>query len=115
MQVDAYISQDGIPVTDLGLADLEVLEDDRPQEVATIKLIQPRSAVLSAPVSAVPAGALFVLFFDTLHVDPESAARAHEQMAKLLNSVMGPHDRVGNHDTRDFSAEHHVDKTGRRR
>ena len=95
MQVDAYISQDGVPVTDLGLAELEVLEDDRPQEVANIKLIQPRSTTVSAPVPPAPAGALFVLFFDTLHVSPESAARAHEQMSKLLNAVMGPQDRVG--------------------
>ena len=36
-----------------------------------------------------------MLFFDTLHVSPESAARAHEQMSKLLNAVMGPQDRVG--------------------
>ena len=50
MQVDAYISQDGVPVTDLGLADLEVLEDERPQVVANIKLVQPRSTIASAPV-----------------------------------------------------------------
>ena len=51
MQVDAYISQDGVPVTDLGLADLEVLEDERPQAVASIKLVQPRSTIASAASS----------------------------------------------------------------
>ena len=95
VQVDAYIAQDGIPVTDLGPADLEVFEDDRPQAISTIKLVQPRNSVLSAPVSATPDGALFVLFFDTVHLDPKKAERAQEQMAKLLNSVIGPHDRVG--------------------
>lgn len=95
IQVDAYIAQDGVPVTDLGPSDLAVFEDDRPQTISNIKVVQPRNLVLSSPVSPAPDGALFVLFFDTVHLDPKKAERAQEQMANLINSVVGPHDRVG--------------------
>ena len=53
VEVDAYIAQDGIPVTDLGPSDLAVFEDDRPQTISNITLVQPRNSVLSPPVSAV--------------------------------------------------------------
>src|SRR5687768_15914294 len=42
VRVDAYVLQDGVPVTNLAAEDFEVLEDRVPQRVESLELIRPR-------------------------------------------------------------------------
>ena len=95
VQVDAYISKEGVSITDLRLEEVEVLEDDRPQEVSNVSLVQPRRIPVATAISQPADGALVVLFFDTGHVSPENAERGHEQLSKWLSAIIAPQDRVG--------------------
>src|SRR5687767_4315037 len=42
VRVDAYVMQDGKPVTDLTAADFEVIEDSATQRVESFEMIRPR-------------------------------------------------------------------------
>lgn len=107
VRVDAYVTANGVPLTDLRTEDFEVLEDDTPQRVETFELITPRApAVESARVEPNTVGEsrqmasdtdsrVFVLFMDTWHVQLEGSYRAQNPITRLLDRVIGQDDLVG--------------------
>ena len=105
--VDAYVSKDGVPVTDLRAEDLEVLEDDRPQKIEGFRLVRARGAggvttrpeplgsVAQRDAASDPDSRLFVLFLDQWHVSLGGSARAQAPVSEILNKVISPDDLVG--------------------
>lgn len=105
--VDAYVSRDGVPVTDLRAEDLEVLEDDRPQQIENFRLIrargtggvttrpEPLGSVAQRDAAADPDSRLFVLFLDQWHVSLGGSARAQAPVSEILTRVISPDDLVG--------------------
>jgi VWFA-related protein len=107
VRVDAYVTQDGVPVTDLSALDFEVLEDNVPQRVESFQLVQPRG---QAPVNVVREpntvsesrdmardadARVFVLFLDVRHVQLAGSYNAQGPMTRLLDRVIGQDDMVG--------------------
>jgi VWFA-related protein len=107
VRVDAYVTQDGAPVTDLTMQDFEVLEDNVQQRVESFELIEPRppgpqverrepSTVAEArEMAADPDARLFVLFLDVWHVQLDGSFRAQAPLTRLLDRVIGQDDMVG--------------------
>lgn len=108
VRLDAYVSADGVPVTDLALDDFEVLEDDTPQTVESLELIRPRDAVADTSGPATPASTqeqraaaqdpsarVFVIYLDRWHVGLDGSNRAAAPVEALLDKVIGPNDLVG--------------------
>ena len=107
VSVDAYMSKDGVPVTDLRAEDLEVLEDDRPQKIESFRLVQARAAggittkpepmgsVAQRDAASDPESRLFVLYLDQWHVSLGGSARAQAPVSEILNRVISPDDLVG--------------------
>ena len=100
VRVDAYVTADGKPVSDLTVDDFEVLEDGVAQKVESFQLIQPRGP---APVSALrepntvaesrqmasdPAARLFVIFMDIWHVQIEGSYHAKAPIMAMLGRVI---------------------------
>lgn len=107
VRVDAYISQDGVPVLDLKAPDFEVLEDEVPQRVEDLELIQvappvpqserrePNTVAESRAMAEEPDTRVFVLFLDTWHVQIAGSYRAASPITGLLDRVIGRDDLVG--------------------
>jgi hypothetical protein len=107
VRVDAYISHDGAPVLDLKAQDFEVLEDDVPQRVEDLELIQvappapqnervePNTVAESRAMAQEPDARVFVLFLDTWHVQVAGSYRAASPITGLLDRVIGRDDLVG--------------------
>lgn len=107
VRVDAYISKDGAPVLDLKASDFDVLEDDVPQRVEGLELIQvapqvpenarvePNTVAESRQMAENPAARLFVLFLDVWHVQIAGSHHAAKPMINLLDRVIGRDDMVG--------------------
>jgi VWFA-related protein len=105
--VDAYVSKDGVPVTDLRPEEIEVFEDDRPQKIEGFRLVRSRAAggvtTRPEPLGSVaqrdamsdPESRLFVLFLDQWHVSLGGSARAKAPVSEILNRVISPDDLVG--------------------
>jgi VWFA-related protein len=105
--VDAYVSKDGVPVTDLRAEEFEVLEDDRPQKLEGFRLVRARDAggvttrpeplgsVAQRDVMADSDSRLFVLFLDQWHVSLGGSARAQAPVSEILNKVISAEDLVG--------------------
>ena len=45
VRVDAYVSLDGVAVTDLKPADVEIFEDDKPQRIESFELVEARAPI----------------------------------------------------------------------
>jgi VWFA-related protein len=107
VRVDAYVTQDGAPVTDLTAADFEVIEDSSAQRVESFEVIRPRGpapqAVRAEPntvaearsMASDPEARLFVLFMDIWHVHLDGSHRAQGPITRMLNRVIGQDDMVG--------------------
>lgn len=107
VNVDVYFTKDGKPVTDLKPDEIEILEDDQPQKIENIRLVNAtgqgttRSKAAPTTVAAARAAAselgsrVFVLFLDSWHVSREGSAQAAAPVAELLNRVVGANDLVG--------------------
>ena len=105
--VDAYFAKDGTPVADLKPDEIEIIEDDHPQRIESIRVVNPRgqgltrskpdpgTAAESRAAAADPESRLFVLFFDNWHVSFEGSAKAATPVSELLNRVIGANDLVG--------------------
>ena len=107
VRVDAYVTVNRNPVTDLTLQDFEVLEDNVPQRVESFQLVNPRGP---APVSELaepnsvaesrdmardPEARVFVLFMDLWHVQIAGSYHAQAPITRLLDRVIGQDDLVG--------------------
>jgi VWFA-related protein len=107
VRVDAYVSTDGVAVTDLTAQDFEVLEDNVPQRVESFELIRPRGPApqgeLREPTTVAESRAMaaeadarvFVVFMDLWHVQVEGSYRAQGPIIRLLDKVIGQDDLVG--------------------
>lgn len=107
VRLDAYVTIDGVAVTDLTAADFEVAEDGVAQRVESFELIRPRGpAPQSARVEPNTVGEaralaadrdsrLFVLFMDIWHVQIAGSYRAQKPIINLLDRVIGQDDMVG--------------------
>jgi VWFA-related protein len=107
VRVDAYISQNGQPVTDLTLDDFEVLEDNVPQALEQFELvvppppgpeadrIEPNTVREARALAEDPRARLFVLFMDVWHVQLAGSYRAQQPVGNLLERLIGQDDLVG--------------------
>ncbi|MGE3273792.1 MAG: VWA domain-containing protein [Vicinamibacterales bacterium] len=107
VRVDAYITRDGVPVTDLARDDIEILEDDVPQAIESFELVAPRgpetgpfrvepnTVAESRQMATDPDSRVFVLFMDTSHVHIAGSYRAQNPVTRLLDRVIGAEDLVG--------------------
>jgi len=106
VRVDAYFTKDGAAVTDLKPEEVEVLEDDKPQKIETVELIQARGAVPSSQRvdpnnvqdmrdQAASAARLFTVFLDTYHVTIGGAYHANQPIVETLDKLIGPDDMFG--------------------
>lgn len=108
VRLDAYVTADGQPVTDLAAEDFEVFEDDQPQKVENFELIRahdgngvttaapnPSSTRDQREAAQDPDARLFVIFLDNWHVGLDGSARSSDAVAGFLDKVVGPRDLVG--------------------
>jgi VWFA-related protein len=108
VRLDAYVTANGQPVTDLTAEDFELFEDDQPQKVENFEVVRARDAgadTTAAPnpsstrdqrdAAQDPDARVFVLFLDTWHVGLDGSARSAAPVAAFLDKVVGPGDLVG--------------------
>jgi VWFA-related protein len=103
--IDAYVSKDGSPVTDLRADEVEVLEDGRPQKIEDFRLVQRRKPDTTAATSSDPSvsraaltdpdARVFAIFIDTWHISFDGSSRGAAPVSALLNDVIGADDLVG--------------------
>jgi VWFA-related protein len=103
--VDAYVSKDGTPVTDLRPEEVEILEDGRPQKVEDFRLVHTSKPLTSTTTSSDPSvsraaltdpdARVFAIFIDTWHISAEGSHRGAAPVSGLLNDVIGAGDLVG--------------------
>lgn len=101
VRIDAVVlDREGRPVEGLRASDFEFLEDGRSQAITSFEAVAVRGRALppvDVPRPARPApadGALFVLFYDDLHLTPSRTAPAREAIRRFLAEAVRPGDRV---------------------
>ena len=103
--VDVVVTdKKGVPATGLSPADFQVLEDNKPQKIASFEAVQvPASASAAPPVRPrittnlapdVRTGRSFVVVFDDIHLTPGQAHRAKAAVAEFLRKGVREGDRV---------------------
>ena len=106
VRVDAYVSQDEVPVTDLTADDFAVYEDDKPQKVESFELIRARGATRETERRDVnntrdmrqqvnDAARVFTLFFDPFYVSISGSYYLQKPLVETLDKVIGPDDMIG--------------------
>ena len=106
VRVDAYVSHDEVPLTDLTANDFTVYEDDTPQKVESFELIRARGPVAESARRDVnntrdmrqqvaDAVRVFTLFFDPLYTSISGSYYLQKPLVDTLNKVIGPDDMVG--------------------
>ena len=106
VRIDAYISKDGVALTDLTEDDFIVYEDDKAQKVESFELIAARAPnpqserrdptnVRDMNQQVQDAGRVFTLFFDRAHVQLGGSYNARKPIIETLDRVIGPDDLVG--------------------
>jgi VWFA-related protein len=111
VRVDVIVSdKNGNPVTDLKPEDFEIVEQKTPQKIETFKFISldgglmqsadgpPRQIRTDADEEAEAARddvRLFAIFLDDYHVRRESSLVAREQIARFVDTQLGPTDMLG--------------------
>lgn len=106
VRVDAYVSKDGVALTDLKAEDFTVYEDDKPQQVESFELITARppnpqserrdpTNVRDMQQQAQDSARLFTLFFDRWNVQLSGSYHARKPIIDTLDKVIGPDDLIG--------------------
>jgi VWFA-related protein len=107
VSVDAYVSSDGRPVTDLRPEDVEILEDDQPQTIESFRLVRaarpgttaqrpdPQGVAAERDAARQPDARVFVVFFDQWHVSFDGSSKAVAPISAFLERVVGADDLVG--------------------
>jgi len=106
VRVDAYVSKDEVPLTDLSVSDFTVYEDDQPQVVESFELIRARAATPESERRDVnntrdmrqqvaDAARVFTLFFDPFYVSISGSYNLQKPLVDTLNKVIGPDDMIG--------------------
>ncbi len=111
VRVDAVVTdKSGAPLTDLKQEDFEVTEAGKRQTIATFKLIMLDGGLMPGP-DGVPASIssdeveeeeaakddvrLFTIFLDDYHVTRTSSRIVQQQVARFVETQLGPSDMVG--------------------
>jgi VWFA-related protein len=106
VRVDMYPSDSKGIVSDLQQSDVELLEDGVPQKIEQFELvtippggpeatrIEPNSIRAGQQAAADPRARVFVIFFDTLHVDVQTPDRIRTPMRRFMEEALGPDDLV---------------------
>jgi len=111
VRVDVIVSdKNGNPVADLKPEDFEVVEQGRPQSIETFKLVsldgglmestkQPPRQIRTDEDEESEAARddvrLFAFFLDDYHVRVETSMSARDQLARFVETQLGPSDMVG--------------------
>jgi VWFA-related protein len=111
VRVDVIVSdKNGNPVGDLKPEDFEVVEQGRPQSIETFKLVsldgglmdstkQPPRQIRTDQDEESEAARddvrLFAFFLDDYHVRVETSMSARDQLARFVETQLGPSDMVG--------------------
>ncbi len=109
VRVDVVVTgKDGRQVSDLNVQDFDVTEGGKRQKIETFKLIALDGApgVEGAPASISSDAVeedeakrdevrMFAIFLDDYHVSPASGRVVREQLARLVETELGPTDLVG--------------------
>jgi VWFA-related protein len=100
----------GNPVSDLKQADFQITEDGKPQTIETFKFVTLDGGVIPAPEGPPRAISresdeeleaarddvrLFGMFLDDYHVRRESSPRSREELARFVETQLGPSDMIG--------------------
>lgn len=103
--VDAYVSKDGVAITDLRPDEIEVLEDGVVQKVENLRLVRGRQPLTAATTASDPSvsraelsnpdARVFAIFLDTWHINMEGSADGAAPVTGLLEKVIGADDLVG--------------------
>jgi len=104
---DVFVTADGKPVTDLTQADFEIREDGVVQTVRSFEAIRhdanpavgvprrnPSTVAESDAMAADPRRRVFVIFFDTYHVERGAAMMVRKQLQSFFRNALGPDDLV---------------------
>jgi VWFA-related protein len=106
VRVDVYASAKGENVTDLRQEDFELLEDGVAQTIDTFELVrvsgtradprgrEPGDLAESRAMLDNGRSRVFVLFLDTLHVDPASSRTIAPPLIRMLTELFAPDDLV---------------------
>jgi VWFA-related protein len=108
VRVDAIVTdRAGNPVKDLQIGDFEISEVNRPQKIETFKYIdldgglmspeRPRDIRTDADEETEAARddvRLFAIFLDDYHVREETSMAARQQIARFIDTQLGPTDMV---------------------
>jgi VWFA-related protein len=104
VRVDVYPTVDGRAVLDLTREDFEVLENGKPQKIASFEQVhvggagqedaryEPNSVGESLRIAEQGKGRLFVIFLDTYHIGTFGSHRVQRPLVNLLNRILGPDD-----------------------
>ncbi len=111
VRVDVIVTdRDGNPVMDLTREDFQVIEDDEQQTIETFDLIELDGGLIQGPdgpprqirtdydqemEAARPDVRLFAIFLDDYHVGRDNGVRAREQLARFIETQLGPSDMIG--------------------
>jgi VWFA-related protein len=107
VQVDVFVTHDGVPVQNLSAGEFEVFEDNAPQKIATFEHIvvppagpqaervEPTSVTAANQLAGDPHRRVFVVFLDTYHVSVVGSHRIKEPLINLLTDIVGVDDLVG--------------------
>jgi VWFA-related protein len=103
--VDVVVTdKKGVPATGLTPADFQILEDDKPQKIASFDaVVVPATASTTTPSrpristnlsTEIRTGRSFVIVFDDIHLTPHHAHRAKVAVAEFLRTGVREGDRV---------------------
>ena len=111
VRVDVIVSdKSGNPIADLKPGDFEIVEDGKTQNIETFKLVSldgglmeatktpPRQILTDADEESEAARddvRLFAFFLDDYHVRLENSMSAREQLARFVQTQLGPSDMIG--------------------
>src|SRR4026208_281290 len=106
VRVDAYPTRNGEPVTDLGSADFEILEDKAPQRIEQFEHVvirsagpqetrrEPNTVAESRQAALDPRARVFVLFLDVSHVEMTASRAIRTPLIEALDRLIGQDDLI---------------------
>jgi VWFA-related protein len=106
VRVDVYPTRNGMPVTDLGKEDFEVLEDKVAQNIDQFEHVvirsagpqdtrrEPNTVAESRQAAQDPRARVFVLFLDINHVELTASRAIRTPLIEALNRLIGQDDLI---------------------
>jgi VWFA-related protein len=106
VRVDAYVSLQGTPITDLKAEDFQVFEDDTLQKIENFQLVEARppnpqsertdpTTVEDMRRQVSDAARVFTLYLDDMRVSLAGSYRAQKPIIDMFDRMIGPDDLVG--------------------